>query len=248
MLQGCEGFIGLSITPVLIFRSDQCVTFLVLLFDLKNGNPLRGRSLTIRYVLDKAWNVNIKEANTPPTTREGSIGAGGVGKRIGSKSLTKEKITKDRTREKIIQYRVLRISLGDTIDPSGNLTPSLNLGESAESSENGLLKATTIQLTNERNTKEIKARLRLPGAIRRDMARGVSQGMRMEILFFVQNIPGLVTSSKALAIVVSFGDRFSHGDYFTTLFLFLQGVRALSGERQQVFSTPRSGKAIHAVV
>lgn len=183
MLLGCKGFVELSITPTDIFVSEL---FLVLLFDLKNGNPLSGRSLTIKYVLDKHWKTKIKKANTP-IIREGSRGNEIIGKRTGSHS-TLFKLRKEIIKKNTIQYRTFRISLPDKTEPSGGSRPSLNLGESAESFAKGLLKLTTTQAITESSTKETKASLTSYKATKIETTSGVIQGIRMEILFFVQNL------------------------------------------------------------
>ena len=180
MFVGCSGFMGLSITPMEILPSQA----LSPLFLLKNGNPFRGKSLVIRYDLERAWKTNIKKANTP-TIKEGSRGVERPGNKTGINSII-FRLRKERIKEKIIQYLAFRTSLGCKTTPSERMICSLNLGESAESFEKGLRKALTIQEINDKITKEVKAKWRLKNPTPREIKRGVSQDTRIETLLGVQ--------------------------------------------------------------
>ena len=211
-------------------NSGSSELFLILLFDIKNGNPLRGRSLTIRYVLDKHWKIKIKKETTPEKTNKGSMGVIILGKRIGNKSSAKYKLTNEITPKNIIQYRVFRISLPDKIEPSGSSMPSLNLGESAESFANGLLKLITTQAITENSTKEIRASLTSYKATKIESTNGIIQGIRMEILFFVQNLRVFWESSCIRFCLIS---CLSH----TTNFTIIEGL-SQAHNPESLFSMP----------
>ena len=171
----------------------------LLLLDLKKGNPFRGASFTIKYGFTRLWKTKIRTAGTP-IAKEGSTGLEKFGTITGrnSKIFT---LKKAQIKEKMIQYRALRISLGSKIAPFSSWIFSLNLGESAESWAKGLLKPPTNQVTKDNIRKEEKAQKRLKRPIPQDTINGVSHKIKISSLFLVQY--GAVKSVIGLIFPVS---------------------------------------------
>lgn len=176
MFVGCKGFIGLSIIPIEIFLSKLLLEDLTL-FDLKKGNPLRGESLTIRYVLDKAWKVIIQKAY-PKKARLSSSSKG-----------IKDRETGEIQTKILSVLFVLLISSVLRILPSLRAISSSVLSRSAKSSAkrpaNGLLFMTMIRATSERIRKTQKPKTTLNTPTREDRTKEKSHGTRISILFLV---------------------------------------------------------------
>jgi hypothetical protein len=219
MLLGCKGFVELSITPTDIFVSEL---FLVLLFDRKNGNPLSGRSLTIRYVLDRAWKIKSQKAY--PTSESPTD---------GKKAVTSTQQIKAIKPKSLIYFLAKRISSLLIIEPSTSVI-SFSVRRDSKSSltvpEKRLVLITMIRAIRENIRKPIKAKgtFRIP--IHKEKIKGIIQGIRMEILFFVQNF---LIFREASCIRLCLVFCLSH----TTNFTIIEGL-SQAHNPESLFSMP----------